>query len=274
MTSWTAKILKACARSRARRMWVVLVLGSVSIWCAPTTALGATKGVSEIKLSHVSSSDGANTTDAVAVDPVTDTVYVLGNSSIPHNDTYDAIGTLWVINGRTDRIKATIRVPGAYESGLAVDPATDTIYVADPELSIPPSTSQTTGVLVINGRTNQITATLALGGGGMVAVDSKTDTVYVSGPGYDVSVIDGRTNTTVATVPNVFYPGAATIDSASDTLYVAGGASGGTDGIWVIDTASDMAEGITATSPVIAVYHGGFSSKAKPCGDGGVTIGA
>ena len=58
--------------------------------------------------------------DAVAVDPRRDTVYAANS----------APGTISVINGRTDKVTATIRV-GDGPMGIAVDVSTKTAYVSN-----------------------------------------------------------------------------------------------------------------------------------------------
>ena len=76
---------------------------------------------------------------------------------------------------------------------MAVDETTDTIYVANDGSGT---------VSVIDGATNTVTATVAVGTDPIgVAVDETTDTIYAANDGSGtVSVIDGATNTVTATV--------------------------------------------------------------------------
>ena len=82
--------------------------------------------------------------------------------------------------------------PGA----VAVNPATDTIYVANEGVT-PDNT-----VSVIDGRTSAITSTITVGSSAAgIAVNPVTDTVYVTDSGYGLYVIDGKTNKIAATIP-------------------------------------------------------------------------
>ena len=121
---------------------------------------------------------------------------------------------------------------------MAVDEATDTVYVAELE---------SYSVAVIDGATNTVTATMTLGTYAYpygVAVDESTNTVYVSGDAEthpnEVWVIDGPTNNITATVPlassyevsDLPYYGVG-VDGTNDTVYVASGA--GSNTVSVID---------------------------------------
>ncbi len=121
--------------------------------------------------------------------------------------------------------------------GVAVDPGTRTIYVAngfDDTMS------------VIDGKTNTVTATVAVGDYPHgVAVDPGTHTVYVTNTDADtVSVIDGTTNTVTATVAVGKYPRKVAVDPGTHTVYVSNG-NGGT--VSVIDGTTDT---VTATVAV------------------------
>jgi len=132
--------------------------------------------------------------------------------------------------------------PVPVPAGVAVDVATDTIYVSSgdnnngPSLPNPPNT-----VAVINGQHCQALEVSSCKGPwptvkvgdlpGYVAIDQATDTVYVTNVGDNtVSVIDGATcNAEVtsgcdrrpATVPVGSGPGGLFADSANHTVYVA-----------------------------------------------------
>ena len=90
---------------------------------------------------------------------------------------------------------ATVPV-GSHPMGVAVNPNTNRIYVAN---------TWSNNVSVIDGDTNTVVATVPAGDMPRgVAVNPTTNRIYVANFGsgsYNVSVIDGATNTVVATVP-------------------------------------------------------------------------
>jgi YVTN family beta-propeller protein len=148
---------------------------SVSVINGGTDTVTATIGV------------GSNAT-AVAVNPVTDRIY----AGAPGTTT-GAPGTTYVINGRTNKVAATFQGHVAGPFALSVNSRTDTAYLANGDLK----------VLVINGRTNTVTAKIrALGEPGETAVNQQTNTIYAgnSSDG-DLSVINGQTNTVTAQIP-------------------------------------------------------------------------
>jgi YVTN family beta-propeller protein len=97
------------------------------------------------------------------------------------------------------RVTATISV-GRFPVGVAVNPRTDTTYVAN---------ANSGTVSVISGRTNSVTATVRVGrSANGVATNPTTKRIYVTNAASKtVSVINGRTNMVVATV-RVGYPAA------------------------------------------------------------------
>ncbi len=110
-----------------------------------------------------------------------------------------------VIDGATNTVTHTITVGAlpngvfASASAVAVDPATDTVYVA-----IPTGDPNNGIVSVIDGATNAVTDTItvaALPTG--VAINPATDTVFVSTDLGKVSVIDGPTKTVTQTITMV-----------------------------------------------------------------------
>jgi YVTN family beta-propeller protein len=98
-----------------------------------------------------------------------------------------------------------------------VDPATNTVYVTN---SFPDNT-----VSVINGRTNQVTATIGVGGyPWQVAVNPLTNTAFVANSDDNtVSVINGRTNTVTATIGVGNTPYGMAVNPATGRLYVTNG---------------------------------------------------
>ena len=175
--------------------------------------------------------------DAV-VDQATDTVYVVGVGG----------DTVSVIDGKTcnatvtsgcGNVPPTVTV-GNGPDGIAVDQATDTVYVANVNDNTVSVIDGATCNATVTTGCGQTPATIAVGvQPGVPAVDQATDTVYVpdsnNGGLGTVSVIDGRTcNATARTgcdqsppaIPVGFSPLAAAVDQATDTVYVPTGPVG------------------------------------------------
>ena len=109
-------------------------------------------------------------------------------------------------------ITATIPV-GTQPSGIAVNPRTNTIYVAN----------RVDGtVSVISGRTNTVVATIPVSPQpNAVAVNPQTNTIYVTGQQNGaLSVINGNTNTVAATILGMSLPNGVTVDPLTSTIYV------------------------------------------------------
>ena len=165
----------------------------------------------------------------VAVDPVTDTIYVTNQSS----------NTVSVINGATNTVTAVIPV-GSTPTNVGVDSATDTIYVGNNGGG--PGT-----VSVINGATNTVTATLTgFTSPSGVAVNPVTDTIYVTGSYDQMWVINGATNAVTGpfTPDACQYTSDEAVDPTTDTVYVPGQFC---SAVSVINGATDA---VTATVPV------------------------
>jgi YVTN family beta-propeller protein len=182
---------------------------------------------------------GANGSDAitVAVNQATDTVYAV-NAGEGENS------TVKVINGAScnathtagcRQAPATIDV-GVFPIGIAVDQASDTVYVAN--------TGSNT-ISVIDGATcdgtdhsgcGRTPATLAVTGTGFgLAVDQATNTLYAVAANDTLSVINGATcdaanssgcGQTPATVTVGSDPTGVAVDQAANTVYVANNANG------------------------------------------------
>src|SRR5438477_363483 len=88
--------------------------------------------------------------------------------------------------------RATIPV-GKTPIGVAVDPSTNTVYVAN---------SDSGTISVISGLTNKVTDTIKVGvKPDGVAVSPSTNTIYVTDAAtYNASVISGSTNSVIATI--------------------------------------------------------------------------
>jgi YVTN family beta-propeller protein len=103
---------------------------------------------------------------------------------------------------------------------VAVDPATDMIYASD---------SSQRSVLAIDGKTNTVAAQIKLGGFGFwIATNPRTDRIYTeaaTSPGVEhVAVIDGRTNTVITRIPthSNFVKGIA-VNPVTNTIYASAG---------------------------------------------------
>jgi YVTN family beta-propeller protein len=94
---------------------------------------------------------------------------------------------------RADSVLTTINVGGS-SFGIAANPITNKIYVG---------VNQT--VVVIDGKTQEVTATVDTGGGvGFLGVNILTDRIYASScnsSACNIAAIDGRTNTVIANIP-------------------------------------------------------------------------
>jgi YVTN family beta-propeller protein len=229
----------------------------------------------------------------VAVDQLTDTIYT-GNTG-PNDDQSGT--TVSVIDGATcnthvtsgcGRAPATVFI-GSPPEALAVNEATDTIYVAD---------GNTDTVSVIDGATCNATnhsgcslapATITVGAGpdGM-AVNQATDTVYVAnggvtGPGDTVSVIDGAICNALTTSgcgqvpPSVLVgngPSGVAVDTSTDTVYVT---DGDDNTISVINGATCNATNHTGcgqSPPTMATSTGPGANLAIDQSDNAVFVGS
>jgi DNA-binding beta-propeller fold protein YncE len=218
---------------------------------------------------------GVGLVDA-AVDEKTDTVYVVNLFTTDASSTTGYGNTISVISGATCNSAVTTgcgQVPeeitlgndpddGVGPDGVAVDEATDTIYVADvADNSVSVINGATCNGKVVSG-CSQTPATVALGPNTspeVPAVDQATDTVYVPNNGDGtVSVIDGATcNASVTTgctntPPRLSVsggPGAAAVDQATNTVYIASAAgSDGAGGPGSVDVINGATCDATVTS--------------------------
>lgn len=149
---------------------------------------------------------------ATAVDPATNTIYVVGSSGLE------------VVDGATDTASSMVSLTDAV--WVAVDSATDTVYV-----TIAATGSSGGAIDVINGATDALTTTITEPTGDSpvgIAIDASTDTIFVANPGGastdgNIAVIDGATNAITATIDT----GASTrpfgiaFDGSTDTAWVA-----------------------------------------------------
>ena len=139
---------------------------------------------------------------------------------------------------------APVTLPvGSYPGAAAVDPLTDTAYVANQAAN---------SVSVVDLATQSITNTITVGSlPSWVAVDPTAHTVYVANTGSDsVSLIDETTNTVSATVPLPYAPNAVAVDPTSHTAYVVSPGPGTTGYLSVIEGGSVVASVSAGLDPV------------------------
>lgn len=136
---------------------------------------------------------------AVGVNPVTNKIYVVNNSS----------NNVTVIDGATNAT-ATVAV-GTRPLAVAVNPVTNNIYVAN---------FNSNNVTIINGTTNA-TATVAVGTSpNSIAVNPVTNKIYVANSGSnDVTIIDGASNSTAAVGAGT-NPVAVAVNPVTNKVYV------------------------------------------------------
>jgi YVTN family beta-propeller protein len=147
----------------------------------------------------------------IAADPVTGRVYV----QVLHNTGSPGSPRVAVIDGQTNHLVAIIHETNPDAAGIAVNPRTNMVYVAG---------GSARGLLVINGKTDTVAATITGVDVQRVAVDPQTDTIYADyplaeGPGV-VYVINGRTDTVTRTIMVAGPLGMAT-DPLTHFLYIA-----------------------------------------------------
>jgi len=108
----------------------------------------------------------------------------------------------------------TTGLGGRSPQGVAVDPNTNRIYVAN---------SGSNNVSVIDGASNTVVATVAVGSNPRgVAVNPTTNHIYVTDNfSSNVSVIDGASNTVVATVAVGMSPQGVAVNPNTNRIYVA-----------------------------------------------------
>ncbi|HEY2075326.1 MAG TPA: putative Ig domain-containing protein [Streptosporangiaceae bacterium] len=124
---------------------------------------------------------------------------------------------------------SVVQTPAA-GSALAVDSATDTIYLAT-----------NSGVIVVNGATNTVTTTINTPAPvNAIAVDPATDTIYLAAspftPGPVIDVINGATNTVTTSISVPIGITSLAVDSTTNTVYAA---EPGLAQVAVIDGATD-----------------------------------
>ena len=193
-------------------------------------ALGAQTGVGSLAVINGSTNSVTTTIPvdqapfAVAVNPTTNMIYVTNNFGAVGGQNNDD-GTVSVINGSTNALAATFHV-GANPSGVAIDPATNYLYVTI--YNFDGSGPGPTAVKVLDGTAgNQLGIMTPSAPPWLIDINPTTHRAYVteSGPfgGNNVDVIDITTAsspTLVATVPVGTDPYGVAVDATDNLVYV------------------------------------------------------
>src|SRR5919109_912608 len=148
-------------------------------------------GTTNSVMGSIRAADAVNgAANDVAVNPTTNTIYVANYDSgtisvIAGTRTNGTIMT-GTTNGTTNRAMERIDLGGA-ANDVAVNPNTNTIYVAD---------TLSNRVSVIDGRTNSVTGSIDVGSTpNFIQVNPTTNTIYVGTYGSStISIINGATN--------------------------------------------------------------------------------
>ncbi len=130
---------------------------------------------------------------AIAVNCVTNKIYVTNRGNRAPNGALTVDGTVTVIDGATN-VTTSIDILVKGPLGIVVDSVTNKVYTVDAD-----SFHNGNYVTIINGMTNAITNTIGIGeyfANPMIAINPTTNKIYVVKDGDDVVVIDGATNAT------------------------------------------------------------------------------
>ncbi len=141
--------------------------------------------------------------DFVAVNSATNTIYSSNSSE----------GTVSVVDGATNTRTATIPLAG-YPQGIAANSATDQVYVAL-------FNGFSSNVAVIDGITNTVVTSIQVPWAVYVAVDAATNRIYTSDADNTVRVIDGGSNSVIATISFNAVLEELAVDATRNLIYVA-----------------------------------------------------
>lgn len=160
-----------------------------------------------------------------------------------------SVGTVSVLDGATNTLKATVTVGGA-PSELALNEATNTVYVIN---------SGAQSLSVINGATNTVATTVSSLGSNpfAVVVNPTTNKVYIASVD-GISVLNGATNGVIRVLPGASEMDGLAVNPSTNTVYVSSYTSDPTKGgLTVIDGASD-----TVTNTVNLPFSWGVAVDA------------
>jgi YVTN family beta-propeller protein len=199
---------------------------------------------------NVSVFDGATYATTLVTDPSAEsaaavTVNPLTNTAYVANSTSN---TVTVITGSAYTTSVNV---GTDPDAILADPLTNTIYVAN---------YTSNNVSVISGETNTVVATVADPSAVnpyAVSGNPVTNTLYVANyTSNNVSVISGATNTLMTTMadPGAANPYAVTVNPVTNLIYVANYTSG-TVSVFTGDTNTLIAAPVVGTNPVALVVN-------------------
>jgi len=165
---------------------------------------------------------------AVAVNPATNTIYVVNNGP----------NTVTVIDGATNATRTVI--VGTTPVAISVNPVTNEAYVAD---------SGDGTVTVINEAQGSVRKISVGENPEAIVVNPLTNKIYVAvaaangNSDGDVVVIDGSTDTVTTTIPGGKNPFALALNPVTNRIYVANEANGSNATVSVIDGSNDTLVG-------------------------------
>ena len=177
----------------------------------------------------------------VAVNRLTNRVYVANLVGEPISPFMQAPNTVTVIDGATNRVVDEIVTGLNFQIGLAVDESRNLIYVATLD----------NGVDVLDGKIDEVINNIPVAGEPVYpGINTFTKSVYVSNQSGWLSVLDEDENDIVATIqlgggPNNSEPEGVAVDPITNRVYVANFEPEGS--VWVVDGHTNT---LVATVPV------------------------
>ncbi|MFY9910337.1 MAG: chitobiase/beta-hexosaminidase C-terminal domain-containing protein [Candidatus Sulfotelmatobacter sp.] len=171
------------------------------------------------------------------------------------------LGMVLPISLCAQTVDTTISLPAEIPRGVAVNPVTNKIYVAN---------SQTDNVTVIDGASDNST-TVAVGSTPFaIAVNAETNQIYAANyNSNNVSVIDGPSNTVVATVSTGVNPSAVAVNPITNTIYVA---DSGDNTVTVIHGTSNIPQVVSVGAYPYAIAVNPVSNKIYVANLVGITL--
>jgi YVTN family beta-propeller protein len=156
----------------------------------------------------------------LAINPVTNRIYVTTNRT-GSNQNGPTNGTVSVVDGATNSILADVPI-GPFPTALAVNPATNRIYVGGQPNSLSPA------VVVIDGSTNTVIAGASDPNNAVsvfgLAINKTTNTIYAA-TGGEIFVLNGASNSFINqfnfSIVHLFNATALTVNEATNETYFA-----------------------------------------------------
>jgi YVTN family beta-propeller protein len=200
----------------------------------------------------------------IAVNPVTNKVYVgdvaLSADPLEPGGQYPLSSPITVIDGSTGTA-TTLSKPISIWTDIKVNPVTNKIYVADGSLR------------VIDGSTNAVTS-ISQAHGTLIAVNQVTNKIYTeSAQGSvpsegSVMVIDGGTDSVIATIPIAGEPIGIAVNTVANKVYVG---NVGNNAVTIIDGATNSTTTVDIGSNSQAIAVNPVTNKVYVAGTG-VTV--